>query len=196
MIKVLLLDVDGVIVNARRFSETLEKDYGLTEEDTLLFFKGKFLDCLIGKADLYEELLPHLKEWGWAKSVDEFVEYWFTSEHKIDEQLMDYVGELRKKGIKCYIVTNQEKYRTEYLLSEMNFDTLFDGIFSSAHIGFRKPREDFFLYVLRRLKGIKRDEIVLWDNTPEHIESARQLGIHAELYKGFDTFREKMKNYP
>lgn len=51
MIKVVLFDADGVIVNGEIFSNVLKQDYGLTKEDTLGFFKGKFLECLIGKAE-------------------------------------------------------------------------------------------------------------------------------------------------
>ena len=50
MIKVVLFDVDGVLVNgpnlrnSTKYSELLE----IKQE----IFRGKFLDCLIGKADL------------------------------------------------------------------------------------------------------------------------------------------------
>jgi putative hydrolase of the HAD superfamily len=63
---------------------------------------------LIGKADLKEVVRPFLKEWGWEKSVEDFLDYWFKSEHKIDEELVDYIQELRKKGVNCYLVTNQK----------------------------------------------------------------------------------------
>jgi len=72
MVKALLFDVDGVVVNAKRFSQVLEEDYEISPKETLPFFRGKFLECLVGKADLKAELIPHLKQGGWDKSLEDF----------------------------------------------------------------------------------------------------------------------------
>jgi len=37
---------------------------------------------------------------------------------------------------RSYLATNQEKYRTAYLLDQMGFGRQFDGIFSSAYVGY------------------------------------------------------------
>src|SRR5581483_7257701 len=132
MIRVLLFDVDGVLANGEQFSKRLARDYGVTAEMTASFFNGSFLECLVGNADLKQELISHLKQWGWHGSVDEFLHYWFISEHVIDEPLVNRVQQLRQKGIRCYLATNQEQYRTAYILHEMGFADAFDGIFSSA----------------------------------------------------------------
>jgi putative hydrolase of the HAD superfamily len=194
MIKTILLDADGVIINGELFSNVLKRDYGLTKEDTTDFFKGKFLDCLIGKADLKKEIEPFLKIWKINKSVDDFLKYWFESENKINEQLINYINEIKEKGINCYIATNQEKYRTEYLLKQMGFSKIFNKVFSSAQLGYRKPDENFYLSIIDRLK-VDKDEIVFWDNSLTHIEAAKQFGIQAELYSNFDHFKNKMNQY-
>ena len=122
MIKVVLFDADGVLVNGEKFSVHLAKDYGITVEMTAPFFNGLMRDCVWGKADLREVLPPYLKEWGWKKSLDEFLDYWHKVEHNIDEPLVEYIQQLRKKGILCCLATNQEKTRFEYMLKEMGFD--------------------------------------------------------------------------
>jgi len=122
MIKVVLFDVDGVIVNAEMWSKQLANDYGINPSIIDTFFKKEFQNCLIGKADLKVSISPYLKKWGWDKSVDDLLEYWFKSEHKIFEPLIIYIQNLRTKGIKCYLATNQEKYRTEYMLDQMKFN--------------------------------------------------------------------------
>jgi putative hydrolase of the HAD superfamily len=90
MIQLVILDADGVLIHAERFSKQLERDYRITTQITEPFFSGPFKECLIGKADLKEELGPYLKKWGWQKSVEEFLDYWFTAEHKIDQSLIEY----------------------------------------------------------------------------------------------------------
>ncbi|NTU72685.1 HAD-IA family hydrolase [Candidatus Roizmanbacteria bacterium] len=195
MIKVILFDIDGVLINGKRFSEMLEIDYGVSVQETLPFFTGAFRDCLIGKADIKKELVPFLPVWGWKKSVDELLAYWFKSECKLDEELAQYTQTLRAKGIICCLATNQEKYRVEYLLEHLGFARKFDHIFPSAHLGYAKPHTGFFEQIESRLLGIRRDEIILWDDTPGHVEAAQQFGIHAEVYTDFTSFREIMERY-
>lgn len=196
MLKTLLFDVDGVLaINEKPFTYYLERDYGITRETTRPLFKKIFANLLIGQIDLKEELAPHLQQWGWHKSVDEFLQYWFASEHTIDEPLVEYVQQLRQKGIPCYLATNQEQYRTTYILNEMGFANKFDGIFSSAHIGYMKPQAGFFEHVIRKMDPILPHEMLFWDDLPDNVEAARQAGIQAEVYTNFVDFQRKMDDF-
>ena len=194
-IKVVLFDADGVMINGEMFSEHLERDFGVSKDIIAPFFKGPFRDCIIGNADLKEIILPYLKEWNWEGTVDEFLTYWFKSEHNIDMNLVKYISKLRDKGIKCYLVTNQEKYRVEYMLKEMDFQNVFDKIYASAHLGHRKPAQEFYEKMYADLGNVQKDEILFWDDNEENIEQARIFGINAELYKNFEKFEGKMNEY-
>ncbi len=191
MIKAILFDADGVIINTEMFSVQLAKDYHIDPQKLLPFFKNEFQKCLTGKADLKVELQPYLKQWGWTKSADDFLTYWFASEHKIDESLIAYIQTLRRRGIPCYMATNQEKYRTEYFLTRMGFAESFDAIFSSSQLGEKKPDTAFFKKILTNLKPLQAEEILFWDNSPSHINGAKQVGIHAQLYTNFEDLKKK-----
>ncbi|MCR4279165.1 MAG: HAD hydrolase-like protein [Candidatus Zambryskibacteria bacterium] len=194
MIKVVLFDVDGVLVRARRmFSVNLEREYGISTEKTSSFFLGPFKECLVGKADLKNAIEPYLKEWGWQKGVDALIEYWFKSEDIVDSSLIEYVQSLRRKGIKCYLATNQENYRVDHMLNTMGFAQNFDGSYASSHIGYVKPDAEFFARIYENLDKIKKDEILFWDNTLENIEGAQTFGIQARLYTTFENFKETMR---
>jgi hypothetical protein len=78
VIKAMLFDVDGVLVDGRSFSKHLAHDYNLTVDTTAPFFRAKFGDCLVGKADLKQELASYLPQWNWKRSVDEFLDYWIN----------------------------------------------------------------------------------------------------------------------
>jgi len=195
MIKIVIFDADGLITNQERFSIALERDYGISVEKTLPFFNGVFQECLVGNADLKETISPYLADWGWTKGLDAFIEYWFEREHKINSELVEYIQGLRHKGILCFLATNNERYRFEYMLNKMGFKNSFDKTYSSAHLGHKKPNQEFFLKIFTDLKNIKKKEILFWDDRARHIQGAKDFGIHTELYTSFEDFKEKMKQY-
>lgn len=193
--KTVIFDADGMLVVGDRFSDQLARDYGISRETTEGFFKNEFQDSLVGRADLKKVLPPYLKEWGWAGSVKEFLDYWFRSGSRADRVLTDYIHTLRQKGIKCYLATNQEKYRTEYFLQQMGFSSLFDGVLASFELGSKKPSRDFFKRVMGKLQDVDKAEILFWDDDALNVEGARKFGFQAEVYVGVKQFKEKMARY-
>lgn len=194
MIKVILFDADGVLMNGKKFADHLLNDLHLTPEMTTPFFKGPFKECLIRKADLKEAISPYLPQWGWDKSVDEFLIYWFGSEHHVDEPLIAYIRNLREKGIKCYVATNQEKYRVRYIQDYMKLKPEFDGFFASNEIEACKPDETFFNHIISRL-AINPGEALFWDDAEGNVAAAKRLGMNAEFYRDFEDFKLKLKDY-
>lgn len=137
--------------------------------------------------DLKDVIEPYLSLWWWNASVDEYLHEWFSHENKPDALLIEYIQELRKKGFKCYVATNQEKYRLNYLRNTMNFWIFFDGVFCSAEIGIKKPEEWFYKFILEYL-WVGGDEIVYFDDDEKNILSAEKLGIKSIHYKDRDDF--------
>jgi len=77
----------------------------------------------------------------------------------------------------------------------MGFKNSFDKTYSSAHLGHKKPNQEFFLKIFEDLKNIQKEEILFWDDTAGHIQGAKDFGIQTELYTSFEDFKEKMKQY-
>ncbi len=198
-VRLAIFDADGVVTSSKKFAEDLERDFGITPESLEPFFQGPFQEVLIGKADLKEALEPYLKEWGWKKSVDEFVEYWFRSEDIVNTVVTDVISRLRASGIKCYLATNQEKYRLAYMRDVMGFKRVFNGLFSSADLGCKKPEPQFFDRLLKRIdpkREIPRREILFWDDSEANVAAAKELGIQAYRYVDPLSFQEKMQQIP
>ncbi|MBI4835945.1 MAG: HAD hydrolase-like protein [Candidatus Abawacabacteria bacterium] len=196
MIKAILFDADGVIINKPRlFSEVLAERLGLPLATVVLFWQEAFGPCLVGKADLKQQLLPYLEQWQWSGSVEDLLALWFKSEHYIDERVVAQIKDLKSRGIECFLSTNQEKYRTDYMVEHMNFGQLFPQIFSSAYVGHKKPHAEYFSAVLEQLPHVTKEEMVLWDDDPENIAGAKSFGIQAELYTNYDAFQHKVTRY-
>ncbi len=197
MIKAIIFDSDGMVTPSKRFSDDLEAKFGISLQKSILFFKNEFQKCLIGEADLKEEFQKYLKKWECDKSVDFLIKYWFESQKDCDAQVLLKIKELQSMGIKCYLATNQEKYRTEYMKNEMGFEDIFDEIFSSAEIGLKKPDQTFFEYIYKKINknNIFKNEIMFWDDEPKHIEQANKYGFNSFVYKNFIDFKDILNKF-
>ncbi len=194
-IKAVVFDADGVLIHAEQWSQILAHDYGIPYSQIEPFFIDQFQRCMIGKADLKVEIAPYLSRWGFGGTVDELLKYWFSSEHKPDELLIKYIQGLRYGGIKCFVATNQEKYRANYMRNKMGFESAFDGFIASFAIGFRKPNQEFFSAVNDKIGQYEKSEILFWDDQVKAVSAAQKFGWHAEMYTNFDHFRQKMERY-
>ncbi len=195
-VRCILFDVDGVVVRAEMFSKQYARAKNISDDEMLPFFTDVFPCCVEGRANLKEVLKEWLSKWKWEGSVNEFLRAWFEAEHKIDERVIEIVRQLRNKGIKCYLATNQEKHRVKYMKKKMKFAEIFDGIFASAEIGYRKPNRKFYESILRDLQEqhyIQSNEIMFFDDDQKNIDEAKAVGIDAYLYSGFSGFEKVIK---
>ena len=195
MIKVVIFDVDGMIVHGTRFSHRLAKKYNIPIETTEAFFNGVFQDCIIGKADLKQELTAYFPQWHWQGSLEEILNFWFDEKYNIiEERFFPLIEKLREKNIKCYIATNNEKYRTENIVNERNLGKYFDGVFASYTLQHKKPEAKFFESILEKLTNIKKEEILFWDDDAKNIEKAEVFGLKAQIYADFAEFKKTIEN--
>ncbi len=194
--KTIVFDADGVVIHRRnkRFSERISAKLNLPYEEILPFFENEFKKCLIGKADLRTEIKPYLKKWSWKKSTKELLRYWFEGEKVVDKKIIAYIKQIRRKGIKCCLATNQEKYRFNFMKKNLGLADIFDKLFSSCDAGFKKPDKRFYELILKELK-IKPENIIFWDDNEKNVLAAKQAGINAYLYKNYQDFKKKTEKF-
>lgn len=192
--KYIIFDADGVLIHSEMFSVTYQEQFGVPKEIMLPFFNGVFKDCIVWKADLKKEITPYLKQWGWEKSVEDFLSYWFSTEDIIDTQLIEYIFHLKTKAVQCYLATNQEKYRVEYMQDQMKFSEIFDGIFASSDIWYKKNQTDFYKHVLNHLE-VKAEDILFVDDEIENIKIAKAAWFQCYKYENREDFMKYVNNF-
>ena len=187
-LKNIIFDLGGVIINLNQ---------QLTIDAFKILFKEQF-------ELLYQEIEKH--NWLNRFEVGEFSEkefFSFFKKHKnvsdIELQnawnamLLDIPNdrlELIKKYSKKYNIyllsnTNSIHYSHigKYIFEKfngLNFNTLFKHVYLSHELGFRKPNKSIFEYVLDNA-NIKPEETLFIDDTLDHINTAKTLGIQTKL---------------
>ena len=186
-VKVLMVDVDGVLVHGRPddglpLFTYLERDLGL-RLDLLQqeFFRPHWGDIVTGRdaleprlASVLAKIAPHL-------SAATLIDYWFENDSRLDRDLLKELGILRESGITLFLATNQEHMRARYLMEQAGLGEHFDGIIYSAALGHSKPSSDFFRLATERA-GFPLDEIAFIDDMAVNVEAARQFGWNAAQF--------------
>lgn len=193
--RIVLFDADGLIVKSKgkKFSERLSELYGISLGALNVFFENEFKSCLIGKADLRQELPRHLVLWGWEGTLDDLLTLWFSWEEELDERVIATMQRLRAADIRCYLVSDQEHYRARYFWETMNLKTHCDGAFFSCDLGHKKSERVFYEEALKHLGGTAPKEALFFDDDEKNVKAAQEFGVQAYLYKNFGDFEQKIQ---
>ncbi|PDT28873.1 haloacid dehalogenase [Rhizobium sp. L9] len=190
--KVLMVDVDGVLIHGRPADGLphftyLERDLGL-RPDLLQqeFFQVHWGAIIIGRealeptlAGVLAKIAPHL-------SAAALIDYWFENDSRLDRNLLADLAALRRSGVTLFLATNQEHRRARYLMEELGLGAHFDGIIYSAALGHSKPSPDFFRMATERA-GVMAAEIAFIDDIAANVETARQSGWNAAQWTAGTT---------
>jgi len=188
MIKYILFDIDGVLIpsNTTLFSEKYSDEHNIAVEVIVDFINNQGRLCKLGKADLLEELKIVKHKWNWAKSAEELLAYWINTEYLQNKKLIDIIQTLRKSGIKCYLASDNEKYRAAQLLQALEVNTNFDGYFFSYNLGHTKAEEEYFEVILLKLGINDPSEVMICDDSKRNLTVASTVGLKTFLYEGFE----------
>jgi epoxide hydrolase-like predicted phosphatase len=108
-------------------------------------------------------------------------------------KLFDYAKLLKKSGLKLYILSNQMKFRADYI--KTHFDIrFFNKAFFSNELGFMKPDKKIYNYVLKQIK-FKPNECLFIDDKIDNIESAKSLGINTIQFKSVNQVKKDLDKF-
>jgi putative hydrolase of the HAD superfamily len=194
--RVLLLDADGVLIQPPvLFSRDYAMRRGLDPAGFERFFRGDFVQALAGRADLQDLITKHHDVWRYHGDPADLITEWLAAEDHPNRPLLQLVGELRAAGLPVYVATSQEPYRASYLRDVM-FPGHFDGFFISCDIGAVKSSDAFWRRTLEELAdahpGLQPADIIFFDDSRVHLETAARHGVQAELYQDVAQVRRRL----
>ena len=113
--------------------------------------------------------------------LDRFGERYF-SHLRPNERMIEYMHELRGRGYKLAICTNNVREWEGRWRAMLPVDEIFDVVVDSAFVGSRKPEPRIYQLTLERL-GASPGASVFIDDVEANCEGARQLGIDAIRFR-------------
>jgi putative hydrolase of the HAD superfamily len=128
---------------------------------------------------------------GSAVALDTFGERYFRHLQP-NERLIDYMRELRARGYKLAICTNNVREWEARWRAMLPVDEIFDVVVDSAFVGSRKPEPRIYEITLERL-GAAAATTLFIDDVEVNCEGARRLGMRAIRFRSTDQAIEAIE---
>jgi len=200
MIKAIIFDLGGII-----FKEDwvgLDKEFfdkfGISTLIRTQYgdkIKKIYDDALIGKKkmkDVFKEICKQENKKHNIKELCNFYKEAYKRNKALNQELMRLIKKLRKRvKVVCYTDANDLHFKAH---KEQGILDLFDEKFASYKIKARKKNPKAFEKILKKLK-LKPEEVLLIDNNPENIFSAKSLGIKTILFKSNKELVKELKKF-
>ncbi|OGK30470.1 hypothetical protein A3F29_00505 [Candidatus Roizmanbacteria bacterium RIFCSPHIGHO2_12_FULL_33_9] len=190
MIKVIVFDLDGVLIDATEWHYEALNDalrlfgYEISREDHQRVYNGL---PTIKKLELLtkEQGLPV----GLYKSI-QVMKRRFTDEKvavhcrpSYEKQLL--LTNLKRAGFRLAACSNAQKYSVVNMLQRAQIDQFFEIILGNDEGWMPKPSPDMYIALFEKLKVSPKETLVVEDS-PHGIEAARASGAHVITVRGFE----------
>jgi putative hydrolase of the HAD superfamily len=120
-----------------------------------------------------------------------FGEQYFEHLHP-NRKMIDYMRDLKRRGYKLAICTNNVREWEERWRSMLPVDEIFDVVVDSAFVGVRKPELRIYEITLERL-GVSPGCALLVDDIELNCIAARELGLGAVWFQSTEQAIEEIE---
>lgn len=191
--KAIGFDHTGVIAgdSARKFHEKICNILQIERAkfiEAYLHHNLDFNSGKISKKEFWTEILAELHKSRFYFDVMEVVD----APRLLNNQIMELIYDLKKKGYKLGILSNDTKEGAVVIREDEGLDSLFDLILVSAETGLAKPTPEAFLDFVKKLE-ITPQELVYIDDAKANIAGAEALGIKAIYCEDVSRVRSQLE---
>jgi len=188
MIKNIIFDIGGVVFDDK--NNNLTNKFGISKEDakkiTQIAFGKNFIDCMLGKVDIYKYIKDIKNKFPDIKEELEYIlnpKYYFET-FPINDDVYKLINELYNKGYNLYVLSNNTYASYEYVSNIINLD-YFKGFVCSYKEHLVKPDIKIYNLILDRY-NLNKDETIFIDDNAFNVEAARSIGIKGIVYKSVE----------
>lgn len=183
MVKGVIFDVDGVLLNSMPVWENLGELYlqkfGIQAE--------KDLSEILYEMSLKEAAEYLISHYGLKQTVEEVtkgivkeVEQFYVEKVPLKEGVREYLKELKERKIPMVIATSGDRKNAEAALKRLKVFSYFEGIFTASEIGSGKNQPDLYFAAALQL-----------DTDPGRPGSLRMHGMQSERQRVRDLRRSQ-----
>ena len=190
-IKTIIFDLGAVLLNINYQLTIIEfAKFGVKNVDSFYskkVQKNLFNEIETGKISA-DRFLKSLQKETENASTDEVRNAWNSMLLDLPKERIELLKEL-KQDFPIYLLSNTNSIHISEFRKKLGetkyqeFYNLFDKVYYSHEIGFRKPNKDAFQLILDE-NNIKANEVLFIDDSPQHIRGANKLGIQTHHLSG------------
>lgn len=185
-IDAIIFDLGGVILNLD-YDETIKTFQSLINLDVSTFYGSRnqlefFSNYEIGKIDTIQFIEKFNQHYCTHFSKKEFENIWNLMIFDIPPERIEFLKKLSLKT-KIFLLSNINEIHHERVSAVVDetfpnliFDNIFHKVYYSHLVGLRKPSEKVFQLILSE-NNLAADKTLFIDDSIQHIEGAKQLGL-------------------
>jgi beta-phosphoglucomutase family hydrolase len=191
MIKAVIFDMDGVIIDSEPIHHNMEKELfnklGIqVDEDEHNTFVGKtdrdiwgYLKEKHQLTDTIEELLEN--------KVNTFINYVVTREDvKPIDGIVNLLDRLHKRGLKIGLASSSSMKVIEAVINKLDLKKYFDAVVSGENMKRGKPEPDIFLHTAKLLNTLPENCLVIEDSK-NGVYAAKAANMKCIGYKNINS---------
>lgn len=198
MIKNIIFDLGDVLVDFDPLR--VMREMGLDEagvesvaEHTVFGPHWKELDRgVLDKSEVFGKMISEAPA-EYKASVSDFLNNQVLKTVKSFDYARKWVGSLKEKGLKIYLLTNYPEWMFDYHYKNVfTFTDFVDGKVVSGVVKLIKPDEGIYKTLLEKY-NLTAEECIFIDDRSENVEAANKLGIKGICFTKQKTVDEDIK---
>ena len=185
-VKAIIFDLGAVILNIN-YQNTIDEFKKLGVKNPNSFYSKKTQTHLFNQIETgkisQKEFLLQLQEETSDASIQQVKNAWNAMLLDLPEERIKLLKSLNQ-NYAIFLLSNTNALHICEFKKKLGdneyteFYNLFDKVYYSHKIGFRKPQAEAFTIILKQNK-LSAHEVLFIDDSPQHIEGAKKLGIQA-----------------
>ena len=182
--KAIIFDLGGVILNIN-YQNTVDEFLKLGVKNASIFYSKKVQTDLFNQIETGkitdEKFLSELQKETTTATSSQVKEAWNAMLLDLAKERISLLEKL-KQDFPIFLLSNTNAIHISAIKQSLgesaytNFYNLFNKVYYSHEIGFRKPNKEAFQLILNN-HNLKAHEILFIDDSMQHIKAAKKLGF-------------------